>query len=118
MEGCIFCKIADGSVPSSAVFEDARIKAFQDKSPKAPTHILVIPKEHVTSIADLRESDRSLVSEIIYAAKKIAEDEKLTGYKIVFNVGADGGQSVDHLHLHLLGGWPKGEPDNAVLLKL
>lgn len=108
---CLFCKIVEGSVPSDTVFEDETVKAFRDIHPKAPVHILIIPKEHIGSIADIEDRHQALISRLIYTAKKIAADHGLTGYKIVFNVGRDGGQIVDHLHLHLLGGW-KGSADN------
>lgn len=108
---CIFCKIGEGSVPSDTVFEDDKVKVFKDVHPKAPVHLLVIPKEHVDSIAHLADNHRRLIAKIIYTAKKVAQDMNLAGYKIVFNVGRDGGQLVDHLHLHLLGGW-NGKPDN------
>src|SRR5438105_4485306 len=99
MTDCIFCKIGAGEVPSDTVFEDAEIKAFKDIHPSAPIHILVIPKEHVDSIAHLKNNHEGLIAKIIYRAKDIAEEMKLTGYKIVFNVGRDGGQVIDHLHL-------------------
>lgn len=117
MTNCIFCKIAEGSVPSDTVFEDEEIKAFADIHPKAPLHLLVIPKEHVVSIATLEDKHRDMIARLIYSAKKIAEDRGLTGYKIVFNVGREGGQLVDHLHLHLLGGWQAG-PDNDAPLRV
>jgi histidine triad (HIT) family protein len=108
MPDCIFCKIARGEVPSKIVFEDDRLKAFHDMSPKAPVHVLLIPKEHVESIAHLKSDHRELAGDLLMTAREVAADLSLTGYKLVFNVGRDGGQSVDHLHLHILGGWPKG----------
>lgn|SRR3989344_2735301 len=111
---CIFCKIAKGDMPAEKmVYEDDKVKAFYDIHPKAPVHILVIPKEHVASIAHLEENHADLIQKIIYTAKQIAKDQGLAGYRLVFNVGRDGGQVIDHLHLHLLGGW-KGEQDRKV----
>ena len=104
---CIFCKISRGDIPSETVYETDRIRAFCDTNPKAPVHILVIPKEHVQSIAHLEANHHDVIAELIYAAKKIAEEKHLKGYKLLFNVGREGGQIVDHLHLHLLGGWGK-----------
>lgn len=102
---CIFCKIAKGSVVSDTVFEDDVVKAFTDIHPKAPVHLLVISKEHVVSIAHLEENHAALIQRMIYTAKKIAHEKGLEGYKLLFNVGREGGQVIDHLHLHILGGW-------------
>lgn len=82
--------------------------AFKDINPKAPIHLLIIPKKHVESIASLTEEDRMLLSDIIYAAKDLAASLGLRGYRLSYNVGREGGQAVDHLHLHLLGGWING----------
>ena len=102
---CIFCKIINGSERADIVYEDDKVVAFKDINPKAKVHILIVPKKHVESIKELGEQDRDLISEIIFSAKKIAEDQKIDeGYKLVFNVGRKGGQIVDHVHLHLLGG--------------
>ncbi len=105
MKNCIFCKIAKKEMPSETVYEDAEIAAFYDIRPSAPVHILVVPKEHIESIAHLAGNHQGIISKIIFTAKKIAEEKKLSGYKLVFNVGREGGQVIDHLHLHLLGGW-------------
>ncbi|OHA01411.1 MAG: histidine triad nucleotide-binding protein [Candidatus Sungbacteria bacterium RIFCSPLOWO2_02_FULL_48_13b] len=113
---CLFCKIAQGVVPSDTVFEDEAIKAFRDIRPSAPIHILVIPKEHIESVANLEENHADLVARLVYAAKNIASTMGLVGYKLVFNVGRDGGQVIDHLHLHLLAGWEKGKVDNSAPL--
>lgn len=118
MADCIFCKIAANEIPSDTVFEDEKIKAFRDIHPKAPVHILVVPKEHVESIARLAEGHEGLIVKIIFAAKVIAEKQGLTGYKLVFNVGRAGGQLVDHLHLHLLGGWTPDKPDKNLSANL
>lgn len=99
---CIFCKIAKGELPSEKVLETESLVAFNDINPKAKVHVLIIPKKHIESIKHLAELDKSLVGEMVLVAKKIAEEKNLTGYKLVFNVGREGGQIVDHLHLHLL----------------
>ena len=99
---CIFCKIIKGEIPSAKVFETDALIAFDDIEPKAKVHILIVPKKHIESVKHLEESDKDLVGEMLFTAKKIAEEKKLLGYKLVFNVGREGGQVVDHLHLHLL----------------
>jgi len=101
---CIFCKISKGEIPSTKVFESDKVFAFLDINPKAKTHILIVPKKHIESIKTLQSEDKDIVVEMIFTAKEIAEKEELQGYKLVFNVGRDGGQIVDHLHLHLLSG--------------
>lgn len=105
---CIFCKISAGEIPSDTVYEDDEVLVFKDIHPKAPVHLLVVPKKHVESIAALEENDRENVAKLIYTAKKMAEDQGLKGYKLTFNVGREGGQEIDHLHLHLMGGFEKG----------
>ncbi|MEQ8280967.1 MAG: histidine triad nucleotide-binding protein [Deltaproteobacteria bacterium] len=112
-EKTIFAKIIDREIPATIVYEDDRALAFRDIHPGAPTHILVIPKKPIDMIEHLEEADEALVGHLVFVAKKIAEDEGLTdGYRLVFNNGADAGQSVFHIHLHLLGGrqlaWPPG----------
>jgi histidine triad (HIT) family protein len=102
---CIFCKIARHEVSATVVSEDDAILAFDDIHPKAPVHILMIPKEHIESIAHLTGDHSDMITQLIYTAKRIAGEKGLRGYKLVFNVGRKGGQVVDHLHLHLLGGW-------------
>ncbi len=106
MADCLFCKIAKNELPSQVVFEDDEVKVFKDIQPKAPVHLLVIPKTHIESVAHLEPGHEAIVSKIIYTAKKIAEDHGLKGYRLAFNVGREGGQVIDHLHLHILGGWP------------
>ena len=101
---CIFCKIIKGEIPSGKIFENEKIIAFDDINPKAKVHILIVPKKHIESVKHLEQIDKELVSEMIFAAKKIAQEKKLEGYKLVINVGREGGQLVDHLHLHLLSG--------------
>lgn len=102
---CIFCKIGKGEISSDVVYEDADVKVFKDIHPKAPVHLLIVPKEHIESIAHLEANHSDIVAKIIYRAKDAAKKVGLKGYKLVFNVGREGGQLVDHLHLHLLGGW-------------
>ncbi len=105
---CLFCKISKNEIPSDVVYEDGEVKVFKDIHPKAPVHLLIIPHTHIQSIAHLGADHGGIIAKLIYAAKKAAEDLGLKGYKLVFNVGREGGQLIDHLHLHLLGGW-KGE---------
>jgi len=110
---CIFCKIVDGSIPSTAIYEDDLCYAFADIHPQAPEHILIVPREHIASMADCVQSERALLGHLLWAAAEIAQSKQLAkGYRVVINTGEDGGQTVDHLHLHLLGGrslsWPPG----------
>jgi histidine triad (HIT) family protein len=110
---CLFCRIVEGEIPSTPIFEDDLAYAFADVGPKAPVHILVIPREHISSMIDVDEGKKALLGHLMWVAAKIARDKGLgSGYRIVVNTGADGGQTVDHLHLHLLGGramaWPPG----------
>ncbi|MCI8273400.1 MAG: histidine triad nucleotide-binding protein [Clostridia bacterium] len=110
-ENCIFCKIIKGEVPSSKVYEDEEILAFNDIDPAAPIHILVIPKKHIKSLAEMQEEDTRLISQIYKVINKIAEDQgfKEKGYRVIVNCGKDGGQEVGHLHFHLLAGTQLGE---------
>jgi histidine triad (HIT) family protein len=103
---CIFCKIARKEIPSDSVFEDDLIFAFRDRAPIAPVHILIIPKEHIESIADLKDGHEALAGRMVMAAKKLAEQMQIAqdGYKLLFRVGKHGGQEVPHIHLHLIGG--------------
>jgi len=105
MSECLFCKIGEEEIPSERVFEDADIIAFRDIHPKAPVHILIMPKVHIASIALLKKEDEILAGKMIGIAKMLAAKEGLEGYKLVFNVGKKGGQIINHLHLHLMGGW-------------
>lgn len=112
-EPCIFCRIALKDVPSDIVYEDAAIVAFRDLNPQAPTHVLLIPKRHVASLDGMVDADAKLLGTMMLAAKHVAAASGLVnGYRVVTNCGADGGQSVSHVHLHLLGGrpmaWPPG----------
>ena len=105
MNDCIFCKIAAGEIPSTKVYEDDKILAFRDINPQAPVHILIIPKAHYDSVNALDESTAPIVGDIMLIAKKLAAENGLgSGYRIITNIGEDGGQTVKHLHFHLLGG--------------
>lgn len=116
MTDCIFCDIAGGRGPAHLRFEDEAVVAFDDIHPAAPVHILVIPRQHIQSIAHLDAGSSDVIAKLIYAAKRIATEQGLEGYKIVFNVGRAAGQLVDHLHLHLLGGWEKPEDGRKGLM--
>ncbi len=111
---CLFCRIAKGEIPSTKVYEDDRILAFKDIDPQAPVHVLIIPKEHIDSVMDLNESNKDIVAHIFMCAKEVAEKSGIAedGFRIVTNTGDSAGQSVKHLHFHLLGGrslqWPPG----------
>lgn len=113
MTDCIFCKIIKGEIPSTKIYEDDLVYAFEDLYPKAPAHFLIIPKKHIVSADDIKEEDKELIGHIFYVAKNLAEEKGLSnGYRIVNNCKDDGGQTVDHLHFHVLGGrslqWPPG----------
>jgi histidine triad (HIT) family protein len=111
---CLFCKIIDKTIPADIVYEDDRVVAFRDVAPQAPTHILVIPRQHISTLNDLNESNNELIGHILYTAKTIAAAEGLAedGYRVAMNCNNHGGQTVFHIHLHLLGGrqmqWPPG----------
>jgi histidine triad (HIT) family protein len=113
-EDCLFCKIFAREIPAKEVFRDEEIVAFEDIRPVAPTHVLVIPKEHIPSVHDLKASHAPMLSRIFEVANRIADERKIDrdGYRLVFNKGPQAGQSVYHLHVHLLGGramgWPPG----------
>lgn len=105
MSDCLFCKIINGEIPSEKVFENENVLAFKDIHPQAPVHILVIPKKHMESLAALTEEDAALAAELLTTTVKLAKEFHLTnGFRVVTNVGDDGGQTVHHLHFHLLGG--------------
>lgn len=112
MPDCLFCRIAAREIPSKAVHEDEEIYAFHDVNPQAPTHLLLIPKKHIGGVAEMEEADGALAGKLLFRAKEIAASIGLKSYRLVFNSGAEAGQSVFHLHLHLLGGrrmkWPPG----------
>jgi len=111
---CLFCKIAAEELPADVVYKDELVVAFRDINPQAPTHIIVIPKEHISYAADLNDSHSVLLSQMFKTANKIASDDDISedGYRLVINNGRGAGQTVFHLHLHLLGGrpmnWPPG----------
>lgn len=106
---CIFCKIGKREIPADVIFESGDVMVFADAHPKAPVHLLLIPKTHIQSVAHLSDIDGSIVSRLILTARDVAQKKGLVGYKLLINVGRDGGQVVDHLHVHLLGGWGKEE---------
>lgn len=107
---CIFCKIVRKEQPAEVVYENDFVLAFRDIKPRAPVHILIVPKKHVESVAHLEKGDKELICEMIFIARDIAKMQKIdNGYKLMFNVGRGGGQIIDHIHLHVLGG--KGARD-------
>ena len=114
MEDCIFCKIINKEIPASIVFEDEKIIAFNDINPQAPIHILLIPREHFTSLNDILEEKKNILSHLLLKARQIAQEKGIAekGYRIVLNTEKDSGQEVFHIHFHLLGGrrmhWPPG----------
>ena len=112
MSDCLFCKIAKREIPSRKVYEDESIYAFEDIAPKAPTHILVIPKKHIPRLSDAGTPDASLLGELVVRAAGVAREQGLAHYRLVLNNGEGAGQSVPHVHFHLLGGrpfaWPPG----------
>jgi histidine triad (HIT) family protein len=110
---CLFCKIAAGTIPAKKVFEDEHALAILDIHPQAPVHMLVIPKKHVASLAETSAGDKELLGHLLGVARDLAVEQRLGGgYRVVINTGPNGGQTVDHLHLHMLGGramhWPPG----------
>ena len=110
MENCIFCKIAAGEIPSQKVYEDDTVLAFKDIAPAAPVHVLVIPKKHVESVAALTNEDNELIAHIFEVIRIVAKEQGLeNGFRLVSNVGEDGGQTVKHLHFHILGKKSFGE---------
>ena len=113
MEDCIFCKIADKSLPAKILREDDRMLAFRDLNPQAPTHLLIIPRKHLASLSQAETEDAGLLGHLLLTASRMAQREGLaSGFRVVINNGAPAGQSVFHLHLHILGGrplsWPPG----------
>ena len=110
---CLFCKIIEGQIPSTPVYQDELAYAFADINPKAPVHVLIVPREHFGSLDEASQAKRALLGHLLWAAAEIARKKGLAkGYRVVVNTGSDGGQTVDHLHLHLMGGrmmtWPPG----------
>jgi len=110
---CLFCKIIAGSIPSTAVYQDDQCYAFADIHPRAPVHVLIAPREHIASLGEAAEGHKGLLGHLVWAAAEIARASGLSkGYRVVINNGENGGQTVDHIHLHVLGGrpmnWPPG----------
>jgi histidine triad (HIT) family protein len=114
MKECLFCRIVDKEIPAEIVFESNKLLAFMDVDPQAPVHILIIPKEHITTTNDLSNEHKELIGDILLTAKRLASEYDIAenGYRTVFNCNKNGGQAVYHIHLHLLGGrqmkWPPG----------
>ena len=113
MDDCLFCKIAQGKIPSKKVYEDEHTFAFEDIDPKAPTHVLIVPKKHIIGLKEAEASEAEIIGRCHLTAARIAKDRKIEdGYRTVLNVGPKSGQSVFHLHVHLVGGrdlrWPPG----------
>jgi len=114
MKDCVFCKIASGEIKSTLLYKDDEIVAFEDVNPKAPVHIVIIPKRHIERISDMKEADASNIGKLFFVATHLARQKNIesTGYRLVVNCNKDAGQEVFHLHLHLLGGrkftWPPG----------
>ena len=106
MAECLFCRIAAGEIPATKRFEDDQIIAFDDIHPKSPIHILVVPKKHLTSLATANPEDAQLLGHLLLTVQQLAKENGLDGFKTVINTGRSGGQVVDHLHVHLLGGKP------------
>lgn len=102
MQQCIFCKIAVKEVPGQIEYEDEEFIVFPDIRPKAPVHLLVIPKKHIPTLQDVNESDTELLGRLLLTAQKVAREKQLKGYRLAMNVGKAGGQEIDHLHLHFL----------------
>jgi histidine triad (HIT) family protein len=112
-EDCLFCKIVAGKIPADRVYEDDQVVAFRDIGPQAPVHVLIVPRRHIASLDDAGDADAALLARILQSAKRIAAEEGIAGaYRVVNNCGATAGQSVFHIHFHLLGGremgWPPG----------
>jgi histidine triad (HIT) family protein len=111
MSDCLFCRIVSGEIPAKVVHRDDEIVAFRDIAPQAPVHVLIVPVRHLASVHEVADSDAALLGRLLLAAKRIARSEGIgDGYRLVTNHGVDAGQSVLHLHVHLLGGRPMGWP--------
>lgn len=116
---CLFCKIINKEIPAEIIYEDDLVLAFNDISPQAPTHALIIPKKHIATLNDIEEGDEGLIGHMVATAAVIAKEQGFdeTGYRTVFNCNPHGGQTVYHIHLHLLGGKPMGWPPYQDTLK-
>lgn len=112
MSDCIFCKIVSGDIPSANVYKDELVTAFRDINPAAPTHILIVPNKHIDSVNLIIVDDKPLVGHMFFVARELAAKEGISesGYRLIMNTNADGGQTVFHMHLHLLGGAPMKHP--------
>ena len=112
MSDCLFCKILAGEIPGKKVYEDEKVYAFHDINPKTPFHVLIIPKKHISMLSDMEAEDTELVGHMMYAAKKIADQENLVdaGYRVLMNCGEGGGQIIFHIHLHLMSGMNSPSP--------
>jgi histidine triad (HIT) family protein len=114
MADCLFCRLANHEIPASIVYEDDAVVAFNDINPQAPTHVLIVPRRHIASLNDLKPGDDQIVGEVVRRAAAIAGERRIAagGYRVVFNTNRDAGQTVFHIHLHLIGGrslgWPPG----------
>lgn len=114
MDNCVFCKIVKGEIPSNKVYEDDKILSFKDLNPEAPVHVLIIPKKHISSLSEVNDEDAEIIAHIFKTVPKLVKELGIDegGYRIISNCGEDGGQSVPHVHFHLLGGrslnWPPG----------
>ncbi|MCZ6450954.1 MAG: histidine triad nucleotide-binding protein [Deltaproteobacteria bacterium] len=114
MADCLFCGIVNGDVKGEVVYQDSSVVAFKDINPKAPVHLLIVPRKHIATLLDVEQVDKGLFGDIFFAANKLARDHGISqdGFRVVFNCGEGAGQSVFHIHLHLLGGramtWPPG----------
>jgi histidine triad (HIT) family protein len=112
MSDCIFCKIISGEIPSTNVYKDEQVTAFRDINPAAPTHILIVPNKHIDSVNMMMVDDEPLIGHLFFVAKQLAAQEGISegGYRLIVNTGAEAGQTVFHIHLHLLGGGPMKHP--------
>ena len=109
---CLFCKIASGEIPSTTVYKDEQVTAFRDLHPVGPTHVLIIPNKHIASLNEAAPEDEALLGHLFIAARKVAESEKISegGYRVIVNTGEHGGQTVHHLHIHVIGGQQMKHP--------
>ena len=112
MSDCLFCKIVEKQIPAKLEYEDDRVLVFHDINPQAPTHLLIIPKKHIAQVNHMSEKDSELLGSVVYRAQEVAKQKGLEDFRLVFNNGAEAGQTVFHIHLHLLSGrkmtWPPG----------